>query len=734
MKIKNLLTKTLLVAAGLLVGASNAWATEWSTVWTTDFASAPSGMTYSISAGTMDISNGYLRYYNNSGSGTRTTTAVFSDSKFNVATDWKMEFDWNCGLSNNVSSSVVFSTNEGAAFTISWANNGSTASVLDASSNSLTTTLPPAGYNIGTCSTWSHITIIGDADAGIYLTITNDETTYVNNVLVTSTFGYPASFNGSLGKSVSSMFIDNITFATPKVAGFVNAPTGTITAPDGTSRKFTLSCLTADVTMYYSETELAVGDAGWTTYTGETTTDAATIYAYAKDGDDNVSAVSSFATGAGTAITLNAPTITLSGVAVNAGVYYPIVTIASDQSSLDIVPASPTLTYTLDDAAIASSSPYTFTGTGTLKVTISADGYTSNEASYTVSTGYAKTKTIDLTAVAAGDLSAVWTYEAESALPKGSTTYPQYVYDYRNESASSTDVIDGLTFAISSKTADPGVTPTMYIGAGLILPDKKRNLSDLSASSTWNTSIGVGVNGGTSDQIAVYYYDSNYNANHLTSTITADGTYWLYRYSDMLTKVEVYSPAESVTVSSAGYATYVSTNDLDFSATTIKAYTAKVNTSTGVITLTKVDNVPAGTPVLLYVDGGKTESIPTMTGAATVGDNDLVAGTGATVATTDGAGNYNYILNNVSGIGFYKANGQTVATNRAYLQTTYNVASGARMMMVFADEDMQTTGISDVRSKTEDVKGNFFDLSGRRVAQPTKGLYIVNGKKVVLVP
>ena len=32
----------------------------------------------------------------------------------------------------------------------------------------------------------------------------------------------------------------------------------------------------------------------------------------------------------------------------------------------------------------------------------------------------------------------------------------------------------------------------------------------------------------------------------------------------------------------------------------------------------------------------------------------------------------------------------------------------------------------------EEVRGDFFDLQGRKVANPTKGLYIVNGKKVVI--
>ena len=43
-----------------------------------------------------------------------------------------------------------------------------------------------------------------------------------------------------------------------------------------------------------------------------------------------------------------------------------------------------------------------------------------------------------------------------------------------------------------------------------------------------------------------------------------------------------------------------------------------------------------------------------------------------------------------------------------------------------------TTGINDVRSETEEVRGGLFDLQGRRVEKPGKGLYIVNGKKVVI--
>lgn len=186
--------------------------------------------------------------------------------------------------------------------------------------------------------------------------------------------------------------------------------------------------------------------------------------------------------------------------------------------------------------------------------------------------------------------------------------------------------------------------------------------------------------------------------------------------------------SEEITVTSVSYATYVSSLPLDYTDTDIKAYTAKVNTSTGVVTLSQINKVPANTPVVLYKDGGATENVPVcFSDTDTPEESDLVAGTGEAIATTDGT-NYNYILNNVSGIGFYKAAGQTVATNRAYLHTTYNVAAAARMVMVFADE---AAGITNNLRETADTN-RYFDLQGRSVAQPKSGLYIVNGKKVII--
>lgn len=177
----------------------------------------------------------------------------------------------------------------------------------------------------------------------------------------------------------------------------------------------------------------------------------------------------------------------------------------------------------------------------------------------------------------------------------------------------------------------------------------------------------------------------------------------------------------SVTVGSDGYATYVPKAPMDFSASAIKAYTAKV--ADGKVVLTQIEKVAAGTPVVLCCKGGKTEEIPFANTTDTPAESDLVAGNGAKVTTTDGAYT-NYILNNGKGIGFYQANDQTVDKGRAYLHVAGT--SEARLAVVFGD----ATGISSVKAAADGEA--VYNLSGQRVKNASKGLFIIGGKKVVV--
>lgn len=74
------------------------------------------------------------------------------------------------------------------------------------------------------------------------------------------------------------------------------------------------------------------------------------------------------------------------------------------------------------------------------------------------------------------------------------------------------------------------------------------------------------------------------------------------------------------------------------------------------------------------------------------------------------------------------ADNVTVKPFRAYL--TYSGATPANELEFILDGD--ATGIAEVRGQMEDGRCDYYDLQGRKVAQPTKGLYIVNGRKVIV--
>ena len=179
---------------------------------------------------------------------------------------------------------------------------------------------------------------------------------------------------------------------------------------------------------------------------------------------------------------------------------------------------------------------------------------------------------------------------------------------------------------------------------------------------------------------------------------------------------------QKIKVTSAGLATYCTDVNLKFNGT-LEAYIAKEEA--GKINLYQVINVPANTGVLLRAAGISVDTsydVETTEDTDDVTGNIFVKGTDAAVATDT----YNYILSKKGGvIGFYYANGNTVAKNRAYLHTTLAEAR------VALDFDNDVTAIEAVSTKPSTTNGQYYNLAGQRVAQPTKGLYIVNGKKVI---
>lgn len=172
------------------------------------------------------------------------------------------------------------------------------------------------------------------------------------------------------------------------------------------------------------------------------------------------------------------------------------------------------------------------------------------------------------------------------------------------------------------------------------------------------------------------------------------------------------------------YTTLTSAFPLDFTGLAdLEAYIA-TGVAGSYVQMAQVNKVPAGTGLVLKATTpGSAVNVPVFdgTGADDVSANKMA---GSATATTAIAANGGYILKDGA---FHPASNGTLPAGKAYLDIA--VSSAPVLLLNFNDD---VTGIADVRSKMEDVRGNFFDLQGRKVAQPTKGLYIVNGKKYVV--
>lgn len=181
------------------------------------------------------------------------------------------------------------------------------------------------------------------------------------------------------------------------------------------------------------------------------------------------------------------------------------------------------------------------------------------------------------------------------------------------------------------------------------------------------------------------------------------------------------------TKSGRNYATFVTNAKLDFaSADGITAYIATgLNAGGTAVVLQSVDVVPANTPIIVKTDTkGATVTVDaTDKTASDVTSNALVAGDGTTAWNGTANTTYYYLASDL----FHEANDGTLQSGKAYLAIT---SASARTLSIAFDDNL--TGISDIRGEKEGLNGDFFDMQGRKIAQPTRGLYIVNGKKVVI--
>ena len=220
--------------------------------------------------------------------------------------------------------------------------------------------------------------------------------------------------------------------------------------------------------------------------------------------------------------------------------------------------------------------------------------------------------------------------------------------------------------------------------------------------------------------------------------ITPSGGYG-YSLWEMLVYGE---PMQEVTVSDAGYATIVLTAAADLSKTALLAGDEEVkvfrvtgtdeidNITHAMLTTDGVTEAPEGEAVVLMAPAGTYRLWRLHNNPAPLAGNLLKASDGSIAG--DKSTIYGLARKN-GNVGFYLVNMDVIVpAGKAYLQLSEPTPGGAKQYLAFAEMMLsEPTGIT--QTETEHQQSDvYYSLTGVATKHPRKGIYIRNGKKVII--
>lgn len=313
-----------------------------------------------------------------------------------------------------------------------------------------------------------------------------------------------------------------------------------------------------------------------------------------------------------------------------------------------------------------------------------------------------------------------------------SSTFEVYLNETSNtafESVTFSDwgvnVLNSATVTVSSQTMTITLnTPYNYRGGNLKIGFKQTGAGTVNTYASW-----YGIISGTSNNAI-----SSANATRQT-------------FYPKMTIISVPATTAPVQMGLNGYTTFASSYPLDLSnlPSGLKAYKAAVDAENSRVNFTEINQtVPANTGMLLEGTAGTTYAIPVAdSGTAPEGNDFLVNSTGGTFTADEGYTYYGMkkATSAEDPIVFatFAPGSVAIPSNKAYL-IVENAPSGASRQLVCAFSDNTTTAIAEIANR-QNGQNSYFNLAGQRVdgsrftvngAGMKPGLYIINGKKVVI--
>jgi len=386
-------------------------------------------------------------------------------------------------------------------------------------------------------SQWMHFKLDIDADAKTVtyaVTLVADQSQVTSGTLTIADDAYKAQGLYFLaGRYYAEGRFDNISITTYVEGDVANDPKIELVKIDGTKRIYSIT-YGEDETLHYTlpgQTEELTHEGGGTIEVE--TSESGTLSAYTTSGTARSQTVSVEVSAEN--ISLATPYVTITSI--DAG-FKRTYSFGCDNSEVPLMPQA-TLSYVFEptdgsqsiSGEAQNSATLSVNQSGILRITASADGYTSSETTVENVQPYKKAFDYNFASMTIDELSSnpyLTVGEAFTDSRWGWTDHLNYQLTSDDEAASA--AFPGITLFTNK-------TPTIYAFAGLMAP-----LYDANGTSISLNGEPLTITNGQADEYAVFTVSENYGASTSTQVKEATESFQLYRFSSLLTRVQLFVP------------------------------------------------------------------------------------------------------------------------------------------------------------------------------------------------